>query len=184
MNKTTEESLKGEPKARAHLDEVIGDLRRHNEDLVKSATLSTQQELLEMGALIEKTIADMKALGEKGLDPQSSKKMQELVDGLQNKVAAQTALAKSWADNINDDPEKKKAVAAAAATLAKEAGRAGAAAKALIAAPKSKDKLDDFLENAGKTSKANKELVALAFESPDDELEVICFPFICLYPRR
>lgn len=71
LAKATEDSLTNVPKARAYLDEVIADLRRHNNDLLVATALSTQEELLEIGAVIDRALRDMKDLTDNGLHNQS-----------------------------------------------------------------------------------------------------------------
>ncbi len=82
LSKTTEEALTGVPKARAHLDEVIADIRKKNNDLITAASLTTPQELLEIGGRIDQELAKVRKMAATNLADAGNKKA--LDDSLAN----------------------------------------------------------------------------------------------------
>eukprot|EP01128_Nolandella_sp_AFSM9_P006515 TRINITY_DN3373_c0_g1_i1.p1 TRINITY_DN3373_c0_g1~~TRINITY_DN3373_c0_g1_i1.p1 ORF type:complete len:1095 (-),score=366.28 TRINITY_DN3373_c0_g1_i1:104-2929(-) len=178
LEKATNDSLSSVPKARARLDEVIADLRTHNNDLMLATAMSTPEELLAIGQVIERALKDLNDIGSRGLSsPAEVAAMTDALLRMAKNAKKQQDLARVWASQITDDPDHKKLIESTASSLGKEAARLGSATKALLAGPKDgaawKDNLENLLTNTGKTSKANKALVGLAFESPDEQLEIL-----------
>eukprot|EP01125_Pyxidicula_operculata_P010987 TRINITY_DN3600_c5_g1_i1.p1 TRINITY_DN3600_c5_g1~~TRINITY_DN3600_c5_g1_i1.p1 ORF type:complete len:1052 (+),score=276.63 TRINITY_DN3600_c5_g1_i1:212-3157(+) len=172
---TTRKALRDHPGAREELDEIIEQIREHNTDLNLALSTTTVEEMMGMGSSITGALKDLKSMGENPFE-NNSRITSSLAD-IFGQIKVQTALAKSWASLMTDDPALSTTVLGKASNLDERVRKLGAATKQLLSGPQSGAAFDKnkkkFLEQVDKTISSTNSLVSVALESPEEQMEVL-----------